>query len=284
MLLQLGGDPAALRTDFNYAYADDDRGGGGDERTAKPPGVLLSVIHGPNDGEILNGSVDFCLEARWPSTIVLLVYRNDLYQTSLCIPGPSLAPRRVRYTFNTASAPDGPCQLSFRLYSPELEGVVSECRFSGSVDNPRLRIRQDTGSPNRAIFEIESRSQDQRFRVEASDQPALLEPQPTPRQAKPGVVTVQQGRFRAKSSPDGVKQEFVIDLDKFSQFQGKGLHFVLWVFQSDRGWARTEIQEAPSFFGIAAPESGGASTGSAGSAEASSAGSMQRLSPAVLGF
>jgi len=228
---------ASLATASLAIFLPSSRWAGGDE---PPPDKPFLTVHGPNDGEPLNNSVELLLEVAFGSRAHVLVYQGNRYLFSIVVPGQGV--QTVRIPIDSTYFPNGPLALSFYLFNEEMDQLVSSAWYENKVSNPKLEVVTQ-GEGGNVLFKLRGRPGDTTYQLDAGRSLEDLKRPPQSPGLPRAVESVGQGTFDpADGAADGAAAagetaEIVLNVDNLIQTQTVNGFVILWTYNPKTQWA-----------------------------------------------
>jgi hypothetical protein len=230
------------------------RSPGGDHSRRSPLGLRLFplafadltplrpclTVHGPNDGEPLNNSVEFTVDSTRQKVCYVLVYHGNRFVT--VAPVPAANATQVGSTpiqFDTTKFLNGRLTLTFYLWDESMNNLYSTVMWNGWVDNPVLA--QDPPGNSLTHLQLRGRSNDIGFILAVGQDSSELMVPPTGKTHSPLVRVIGIGFYTTHLGDGTPATDYVLNLDDMIRAQTRSGLVVLWSVDSRGQWAYSKL-------------------------------------------
>ncbi len=208
------------------------RAGGPD---ASPPRPFLTV-HGPNDGEPLNNSIDFKLDSSAGDVCYVIVYHGSRFVTVAPVfPGEG----STRLQIDSTRFLNGKVNLTFFLWDEYLNRLHGTASWVGRVENPSLA--GDVPSGRLAPLQLQGRSGDLGYVLVAGQDPAELNVVPAGKTRSPHVRLIATGLYSGHLADWTPCSDHVLNLDDLVRVHTRNGLVILWSVDSRSRWSHSKL-------------------------------------------
>jgi hypothetical protein len=210
-----------------------------------PPGkVAIDVfltVHGPNDGEPLNDSIELETQSNVTEPSYVLVYRGNMIAYMVPMdPSNGFTVSTTRITVDTTRFPNGPLTLSFLLFNDPLDHVLARADWSGTVENPLFETG-DHRTEERIPVTLQGLAGDFGYMLLASADPADLLGPPMEQPVSEKVQIVATGFFPNPAWNGFPSTDLVLNLDDLVRLHTSKGSIILWTLDIDGKWYRSKV-------------------------------------------
>jgi len=203
------------------------------------------TIHGPNDGEPLNNSVELRLDVAVANEARVIVYQGARYlQTLAVVPIPGGGIQSLVFPIDSTVCPNGPFSLSFYLFTERMDALVASASYVARIANPTFEPGELLLG-HRLPFKLRGRPGDTAYRIEAGkdldELTRAVGRDDLPRE----VSVVLSGEFPAlpggEDSQRAEAVDVVLNVDSLVREQTLGRFLILWTGDPGDGkWAHSK--------------------------------------------
>jgi hypothetical protein len=203
---------------------------------------IFLTVHGPNDGEPLNNSVEVEAQSNVSESGYVLVYQGNklIYMVPMAPPSVGVVVSSVRISIDTTRFHNGPVTLSFLLFNEPLDHVLARADWSGTVENPTVEPGEHR-TEERVPVTLQGLTGDFGYMLlGCADGIALLQP-PMEQPVSEKVQFLATGLFPNETWKGVPSTNLVLNLDDLVSLHTTKGSIILWTLNIDGKWYRSKI-------------------------------------------
>ena len=198
------------------------------------------TVHGPNDGEPLNNSVEFTVDSTKPKVCYVLVYYGSRFVSVVAVPAASDGRcGSASLQLDTTKFLNGRLTLTFYLWDEYMNNLYSTIIWNGRVDNAVLA--QDPPGASLTHLQMRGRGDDIGFILAVGQDSSQLMVPPTGKTHSPLVRLIAIGFYTTHLGDGTPATDYVLNLDDMIRAQTRNGLVVLWSVDSHGRWAYSKL-------------------------------------------